>query len=150
LARELGAAETINYVREPEWHRVVKDMTDGVGVDLIVELGGKATLEQAVRAVRASGQISMVGVLGGAVAPLNLPLVVMRNVRLQGVTVGSRRDFEDMLADMERDQIRPAIDHVFDFSEAEEAFTYLGAARHFGKVCIRHRDSRAEDGLRFD
>lgn len=138
--RSMGAWETINYVREPEWSRRVKDLTDGRGADLVIELGGKATLEQAVRAVRASGQISMIGVLGGPVASLNLPLVVMRNVRLQGVTVGSRTDFERMIVDMERHALKPNIDRVFSFSEVIDAFRYLESADHFGKVCIRLDD----------
>lgn len=141
LTRRLGAVETINYVRVPDWHETVKDMTNGVGVDLVVELGGAATLEKAVRAVRASGQISLIGVLGGAVARLNLPLVVMRNVRLQGVTVGSRTDFERMLSDLERHKTRPVVDRAFDLAGAADAFRYLAEGRHLGKICIRHRES---------
>jgi len=137
-ACRLGAAETINYLREPDWHGQVKEMTDGKGVDLVIELGGKTTLEKAVRAVKASGQISLVGVLGGHVAPLNLPLVVMRNVRLQGVTVGSRADFDNMLVDMEGCRLKPIVDRIFDIRDAVSAFEYLESAEHFGKVCIRH------------
>jgi NADPH:quinone reductase-like Zn-dependent oxidoreductase len=137
-AAELGAADVVNYVAEPDWHRVVKDLTAGTGADLVIELGGRSTLEQAVRAVRASGQISMIGVLGGPLATLNLPLVVMRNVRLQGVTVGSRNDFESMLSDMERFTLHPVIDRTFEIPDVSRAFSYLDAAGHFGKICIAH------------
>lgn len=147
-AREMGADETINYIREPQWHRAVKDLTKGKGVDLVIEVGGDATLQQAVRAVRTSGQLSMVGVLGGAVASLNLPLVVMRNVRLQGVTVGSRMDFESMIDDLEESRIRPVVDRVFDLGETAEAFRYLANAGHFGKVCIRHSEASGQQGGR--
>jgi D-arabinose 1-dehydrogenase-like Zn-dependent alcohol dehydrogenase len=79
----------------------------------------------------------MIGVLGGPVAKLDLPLVVMRNVRLQGVTVGSRNSFERMVDFMETNQVHPVVDRVFDFEDAPEAFEYMEQGKHFGKVCIK-------------
>lgn len=136
-AMSLGAAHAINYLDAPEWSRPVKDLTNGLGADHVVELGGSATLRQSVRAVRPGGVVSMIGVLGGPIAELNLPLVVMRNVRLQGVTVGSRNAFERMLTFMERHEVRPVVDRVFDMENAAEAFRFMEQGKHFGKVCIR-------------
>ncbi len=135
-ARELGASEVINYIDTPEWSRTVKDLTGGAGADHVVELGGRATLRQSVRAVRPAGTISLIGVLGGPVAELDLPLVVMRNVRLQGVTVGSRSTFESMTTFLESSRIRPVIDRTFSLADAREAFLYMETATHFGKICI--------------
>jgi len=135
--RHLGALHTINYRKSPEWSRTVKELTGGAGADHVVELGGSATLRQSVRAVRPGGSVSMIGVLGGPVAQLDLPLVVMRNVRLQGVTVGSRDSFERMLAFVKFHRIRPVVDRVFPLSETVNAFRYLESANHFGKICIR-------------
>ena len=78
----------------------------------------------------------MIGVLGGSVAELDLPLLVMRNVRLQGVTVGSRDAFERMYTFIKRHAIRPVIDQVFPFSKTVDAFRHLESANHFGKICI--------------
>ena len=136
-ARQLGAWRLINYHEHPEWSRSVKELTDGVGADYVVELGGSATLRNSIRAVRAGGFVAMIGVLGGAVAEVDLPLVVMRNVRLQGVTVGSRNALERMLVFIEQHRIHPVIDHVFPISETVDAFKRLESARHFGKICIR-------------
>ena len=136
-ARELGASETINYVTTPDWSKPVKQFTEGVGADHVVELGGSATLRQSVRAVMSSGFVSMIGVLGGPVAKLDLPLVVMRNVRLQGVTVGSRSTFEQMLGFMQQHELRPVVDRVFAFDQSTDAFRHLESAVHFGKICIR-------------
>jgi NADPH:quinone reductase-like Zn-dependent oxidoreductase len=136
-AKDLGAAYTINYVKTPEWSRSAKNLTDGRGVDHVVDLGGSATIRQSIRAVRSGGFISMIGVLGGPVAKLDLPLVVMRNVRLQGVTVGSRNSFERMVDFMETNQVHPVVDRVFDFEDAPEAFEYMEQGKHFGKVCIK-------------
>jgi NADPH:quinone reductase-like Zn-dependent oxidoreductase len=135
-ARSLGASHTINYRQHPEWSRNVKELTGGVGADHVLELGGPATIRQSVRAVRGGGCVSMIGVLGGAVAELDLPLVVMRNVRLQGVTVGSRRAFERMVEFIEENDIRPVVDRVFALEDSASAFRYLRSAAHFGKICI--------------
>jgi NADPH:quinone reductase-like Zn-dependent oxidoreductase len=76
-------------------------------------------------------------VLAGAKAEVALPLVVMRNLRLQGVTVGSRDDFEAMVRAIAQHRLRPQVDRVFGFDEVPDAFAHFEAQRHFGKVCIR-------------
>lgn len=136
-ARNLGADETINYRKTPDWDRTVKDLTDGEGCDHVIELGGAETLERSIRAVRIGGQISLIGVLSGAAAKTTLPLVVMRNIRLQGVTVGSRDGFEAMSRAMANREIRPVLDRVYGFGQVREAFLRLKGGRHFGKVGIR-------------
>lgn len=135
--RTLGADATVNYRTTPDWDRVVKDLSDGEGCHHVVELGGGGTLERSVRAARIGGTLSLIGVLAGAKAELPLPLVVMRNLRLQGITVGSRDDFEAMNRAIAQHRLQPVIDRVFPFDEAPAAFAHLEAQRHFGKVCIR-------------
>ena len=139
-AQALGADEVLNYTKEPAWGRTVKAMAQRLtgrdGVDHVVELGGASTLEQSLRAVRAGGTLSMIGVLGGAKLEAPLGLVVTRAVRLQGVTVGSRDDFVAMCTAMARTQLRPVVDSVFPFEALTDALTHLESGRHFGKVCI--------------
>lgn len=136
-ARTLGADETINYRETPDWDRKVKDLTDDEGCDHVIELGGAETLERSIRAARIGGQVSLIGVLSGATAKMTLPLVVMRNIRLQGVTVGSRDGFEAMCRAIANHQIRPVVDRVYGFQQVCEAFVRLKGGHHFGKVCIR-------------
>lgn len=139
-AQSLGADEVLNYTKEPAWGRTVKAMAQRLtgrdGVDHVVELGGTSTLEQSLRAVRAGGTLSMIGVLGGAKLEAPLGLVVTRAVRLQGVTVGSRDDFVAMCTAMARTQLRPVVDSVYPFEALTDALTHLESGRHFGKVCI--------------
>jgi NADPH:quinone reductase-like Zn-dependent oxidoreductase len=135
--RQLGATDTVNYRSTPEWDRRVKELTDGVGVDHVLELGGAETLPRSLRAVRVGGQVSLVGSLSGLEATLNLALVFMRGVRLQGILVGSRSTFEAMNEVIARDHLRPVIDRVFPFEEAPEAFAHLKAQTHFGKLVVR-------------
>lgn len=136
-ARALGADWTINYRRTPEWGKAVRDCLGGLGADHIVEVGGGGTVEQSLRAVRPGGTVSVIGVLAGPAAPLNLLPVLMQNVRLQGVLVGTRTEFEAMNRAFAAHQLRPVVDRTFDFEAAPEAVQHLASGGHFGKVTIR-------------
>jgi NADPH:quinone reductase-like Zn-dependent oxidoreductase len=136
-ARAMGADVGINYRTEPEWHRAVRQAAGGRGADLVIELGGAASLDQSLRAVRSSGTIALIGVLSGAQAELNLGRVVTQNVRLQGVTTGSRDMFEDMVRAIERHRLEPAIDERrYSFDDTAAAIAAITAGQHFGKICI--------------
>lgn len=135
-AKELGADHCINYSRTPDWAAEVKKIWPD-GADHILELGGAKTLQQSIRAVRIGGQISLIGVLSGAVCPdIPLPLILMRNVRLQGVTVGSRDAFQRMNDFISKQNIKPIIDRSFAFNDVPKAFSHLKGATHFGKICV--------------
>lgn len=134
--RELGADHGLNYRRETEWGRKARAIAGG-GVDLVVEVGGAGTLSQSLRAVRTGGTIAMIGVLGGPAEPLQLPLVVMQQLRLQGVTVGSRAGFAAMLRAMEQAKMHPVLDRVYDFPQARVAYERMASGQHFGKIAVR-------------
>jgi NADPH:quinone reductase-like Zn-dependent oxidoreductase len=136
--KAMGADHVVNYRSTPDWHRVAREVTGGAGVDLVVEVGGADTLESSVRAVRTSGTIALIGVLSGATSQLGLGAVVTRNVRLQGVTVGSRAVFEDMARAVELHRIEPPVEgRLFAFEDVGAAIAAMPAGRHFGKVCCR-------------
>lgn len=138
-ARALGADHGINYRSNPDWGRAARTLSGGRGVDHIVELGGAGTLTQSIRAIRPGGTISMIGVLSGATSnDLLLPLVVMQQVRLQGVTVGSKEGFDAMLRAMALGKMKPVLDRSFDFSESgvRAAYAHMGKGAAFGKIAI--------------
>ena len=135
-AQALGADHLVNYRELPEWAARVRELTAGAGVDHVVEVGGAGTLAQSIRAVRTSGTISLIGVLSGGAGSLNLGPVVTRNIRLQGVTVGSREVFEEMAREMEEHRIVPPIDErTFAFEAVGDAIKAFAKGGHFGKVC---------------
>jgi NADPH:quinone reductase-like Zn-dependent oxidoreductase len=136
--RMMGADETINYRKVPEWGKLAREIAGGEGIDHIIEVGGHGTLQQSLRAVRAGGTISLIGVLSGGNMDLPLGPVVTRHIRLQAITVGSREDFTQMATAMTRRKLRPVIDRVFAFEDLRAALDYLSAGRHFGKICIKH------------
>jgi NADPH:quinone reductase-like Zn-dependent oxidoreductase len=135
-ARELGASDGINYKTTPDWEEKVRELTGGVGVDHVVEVGGAGTLGKSLRAVRLGGRISLIGVLtgGGQVNPVP---ILMKNIRVQGIFVGSREMFEAMNRAIALHRLRPVVDRVFPFAEAREALRHMESAAHFGKICLR-------------
>jgi NADPH:quinone reductase-like Zn-dependent oxidoreductase len=135
-ARALGADHGINYRAEPRWGKLARELAGGEGVDHVIEVGGAGTLEQSIRSVRVNGQISLIGVLAGGVQEVNVIPVLMQNIRIQGVIVGSRESFEDMLRAYALHQVKPVVDRVFAFEESRAAFEHVLDGAHFGKVCI--------------
>lgn len=135
--REMGAGEGINYRETPEWGARAKELTGGVGVDLVVEVGGAGTLDQSLRAVRFGGAISLIGNLAGIDAQVRLTLIFMQHVRMLGIFVGHRESFEAMNRAIALHGLRPVVDRVFPLEESRAAFELMGAGGHFGKICIR-------------
>ena len=137
--RTRGARHGVNYRETPAWGERVRDLAGGEGVDVVIEVGGQGTLEQSCRAVRPGGTIALIGTLAGP-APVNLTPVLLRNIRVQGVTVGSREMFERMNQAISWWQIRPVIDRIFPFEDAPRAYHHLVSGQHIGKVVIRVDD----------
>jgi len=136
-ARALGAWETINYVEIEDWDQQVRRLTGGRGVDQVIEVGGAGTLARSLGAVRFGGRISLIGVLSGSSSEFNVIPVLMQQIRLQGVLVGSRTSFEAMNRAIDAQRLEPVVDRVFEFEQAREALEYLASGRHLGKVCLR-------------
>ena len=132
----LGADEVINYKVQPDWDRVVLDLTDGRGVDHVVEVGGTGTLQRSVKALRVGGHIALIGALDMS-GEFNLVTIFMKGIRVQGIFIGSRGIFEDMNARMEAGELSPVIDRIFEFDEAREALRYMESGSHFGKIVVR-------------
>ena len=134
--RQLGADETINYSEITDWGRRAREIAGKDGIDLVVDLAG--LVNQSVRTVRTSGTVILIGVLAGGTTSFDLGPAVTREIRLQGVTVGSRAMFEDMLKAIALHRLVPAIEiaqHRFD--NAGEVIAALTKGSHFGKVCMR-------------
>jgi len=134
-ARSLGLDAALNYRETPKWDRWALDQTGGEGVDLVVEVGGVGTLPRSLGAIRMGGVIAQIGVLTGPADPLPLPLILHKQVRIQGIYVGSRKDFEEMNKAITLAALRP-IAESFPWSQAREVFTRMEQASHFGKLVL--------------
>jgi NADPH:quinone reductase-like Zn-dependent oxidoreductase len=137
-ARSLGLDAALNYRETPAWDRWALDQTGGEGVDLVVEVGGVGTLPRSLGAIRMGGVIAQIGVLTGAsssLEPLPLPLILHKQARIQGIYVGSRKDFEEMNKAIALAALRPVAES-FPWSQAREIMTRMEQASHFGKLVL--------------
>lgn len=135
--RTLGARDGINYRTTPAWADRVLELTDGHGADLVVDVGGKDTLEQSVKSLAYQGTLSLVGGLTGYDGNVPSLGLLMKTARAQGVFVGSRADYVRMGAFIARHQIHPVIDRVFVLEEYEAALNHLASGGFVGKVVLK-------------
>ncbi|WP_046242849.1 zinc-dependent alcohol dehydrogenase family protein [Hymenobacter terrenus] len=133
---QLGARHRINYVTTPDWPRQVLDLTNGRGVNHVVEVVGATNINKSIEAVAVAGTISLIGLIEGIKGEINTEKIMGKHIRLQGIEVGSTAMFQNLNRDIASAQLHPVIDRVFPFAEFKEAFTHLSEGRHFGKVCI--------------
>ena len=134
--RRLGADTVINYKAVPDWGRKARDLTDGRGVDHVIEVGGPATLAQSITACRTGGHIALIGVLTGFAAEVSIPALFSNQIRISGISIGSRADQEDMIRAIEVNRLKPVIDRSFPLQDIAAAFTHYESQKHFGKVCL--------------
>lgn len=138
-AYSLGLDAGCNYKERPDWAKWVVETTGGHGADRIIEVGGAGTFGQSLRAARVGGVIAQIGVLsGGATSePLALTPILHKQLRVQGIYVGSRAMFEQMNDAIGKAKLHPVIDRVFGFDQVREAFLHMESGSHFGKIVIR-------------
>jgi NADPH:quinone reductase-like Zn-dependent oxidoreductase len=135
--REWGADDTINYTVLPEWHRVVRELTGGLGVDQVLEVGGPGTLAQSISAVRVGGVISLIGVLARAESQPAVFPAALDCMTIHGIYVGSRAMLEEVTNFVVEQRLTPVIDRVFPFTSAKDAYEYFASQTHTGKVVIQ-------------
>lgn len=135
-AKTLGADEGVNYRKCPDWEKEVHRLTDGAGVDHVLEVGGADTFPKALRSLALHGTVSVIGGVSGF--SMKAPIIDMigKMARVQGIFVGSRAMFEEMNRALALNRILPVVDRVFPFAEAPEAYRYLERGAHFGKIVI--------------
>jgi NADPH:quinone reductase-like Zn-dependent oxidoreductase len=137
VGSDLGATHLINYRTTPQWESEVKRLTAGRGAELIVDLGGPATLAQSVHSARVGGTVAVIGVLSGFdMAPISVAEVMLNNLRVIGITVGSVRAHREVCTLISEVGIRPHISHAFDWEEVEQALRVMRAGEHVGKIAI--------------
>lgn len=139
-AKALGADVCLNYKEDPNWGKAARKAAGGDGVDVVVEVGGAGTLNHSLKAVRAGGTIAFIGVLSDDDKPPALVNILMNNIRLQGIYVGSRQMLQDVSRAFAVHKAVPIVDEVFAFEDARAAFEKMEAGAHFGKIAIRVSD----------
>lgn len=137
----LGATHGINYRTSPDWENEVKQLTRGRGADLVIDLGGPQTFAHSVRATRMGGTVAVIGVLTGfEMAPMPIAEVMLNNIRVIGITVGSVHSFVELCELFTRNEIHPHISHVLDWTEIDKAVQLMKTGGHVGKIALRITD----------
>lgn len=135
-AKKLGADDAINYKATPNWEMEARKLTGGRGVDHVVEVGGADTFPRSITAARVGGHIAVIGILSGLTKDVNVAAIFAQNLKISGITVGSRTQFEEMSRAIEQNGIHPVIDKRFALEDAQEAFRLMQGASHFGKIVL--------------
>jgi NADPH:quinone reductase-like Zn-dependent oxidoreductase len=130
----IGPTHTINYRTAPKWDRAARDLTSGLGVDHVVDVVGGETLGRSILAAHFGGQVHMVG--AQPFDGFDPRLILLRNVAVRGVMVGSRAMFEAMNRTIALHAIAPVISATVPFENAPDAYRLMDAADHFGKIVI--------------
>jgi NADPH:quinone reductase-like Zn-dependent oxidoreductase len=134
--KALGADHLINYKETPNWGAKARELTGGVGVDEVVEIGGAGTLGQSITACRIGGHISLIGILAGFAGEVPVAQLFSQNITLKGITVGSKHEQEDMIRAIEVNGIKPMISDSFPLDQLKDAFEHQAAQKHFGKIVV--------------
>jgi NADPH:quinone reductase-like Zn-dependent oxidoreductase len=136
--RGLGADAVVNYARTPDWPAQVRRLTDGRGVDHVIEVTG--LLAPAARAIAFGGEIAFVGLLerDAGIPKLDPSILWTSTLTVRAIAVGSRAQFEAMNRAIEANSLNPVVDRVFPFARATDAYRHYEQARPFGKVVISH------------
>ncbi|KAJ7131181.1 alcohol dehydrogenase superfamily protein [Mycena epipterygia] len=143
VATKLGAKHVINYKKTPKWDEEVLKLTNGLGVDRVIEVAGNATLQRSISSVRISGSIDIIAhsiLAQGDVPPVDIiGPSIFKGLKIRGIYVGSVAQFKNMnkLISANVEKTRPIVDKVFTFDDAKAAFAYLESQAHVGKVVIK-------------
>jgi NADPH:quinone reductase-like Zn-dependent oxidoreductase len=137
VAKALGADHLVNYRSTPDWHVAAREFTGGRGVDIVIDVGGADTIAKSVRATTVGGTVAIVGGLGGFNnCEVPLSYVLMQQIRLVGIAVGSVADHRDLCRAVEVAGLRPHISHTFGWDQLAEAVRVQRANEHIGKIAL--------------
>ncbi len=136
--RALGADEVIDhYAHAGQIHKRVYELTNGHGVDVVLEHVGPAVFSQCLKSLKRGGRLVTCGATTGPVTELDLNQVFAKHLTIMGSFMGSISEIIEVLPLVKRGQLRPVVDRVFPLAEAAEAHRYLASGQHFGKVVLQ-------------
>jgi NADPH2:quinone reductase len=134
-ASELGASNGIHYEQESVTDRV-RSITNGRGVDVVVDNVGQETWEESVSCARTGGSIVTCGATTGPAAETNIHQLYWKQLNIYGSTMGSHDDFRRMMRWVRQTKMEPIIDRVYPLDEARKAEERLQEGQQFGKIVL--------------
>jgi NADPH:quinone reductase-like Zn-dependent oxidoreductase len=134
-AKELGADFLINYTTE-EFDKTIRDLTNKRGVDIVVDYIGADTWVRSLRSARRGGRVLTCGATTGFAPQTDLRHIFFRQVQVLGSTMGSHREFLDVMKCVFRGQLKPVIDRVLPLPEAGKGHELIEQRAVFGKIVL--------------
>jgi threonine dehydrogenase-like Zn-dependent dehydrogenase len=134
--------QTVNYATNADWHEDVLRLTEGMGVDCVVEVGGTKSIIRSIKCTRRGGIVTVVGYLskdeGLEDMRQLLPLLIDRRVNLRGINAGSVQDLQDLCAAIAATKMtfEDIVDSTMEFERVEEAIQYIWGGKQVGKLVL--------------
>ena len=138
-ATALGAAHGINH-RHKDYAEEVKKITDGRGVEVVVDSVAGEVWQKSLAALARGGRLVTCGATAGAQPLDDLNAIISKNLKIYGSTLGSREDFRQLLSFLNTTHLRPILDCKLPLQEARQAQVRMEEARQFGKILLRNSD----------
>jgi NADPH:quinone reductase-like Zn-dependent oxidoreductase len=133
--RDLGADASVNY-RTEDVAEAVREITQGRGVDIVVETVGGDNLNVSLDACSVGARIAFIGLIGGVSAQIDTYRFVQKHVTVHGIETGSREHLEQLVHAVDEYGIQPVIDSRFAMDRIQDALRHLKSGAHFGKVVV--------------
>ncbi|KAJ6086401.1 NAD(P)-binding protein [Penicillium canescens] len=139
---KFGADYGINYKKHPEWSKEVMRLTDGEGVDFVLENGGSGTIAESINSIKMGGNVSVIGFLSQAEQskmPDVAGMALAKGATVRGITVGPTQLLQDLVRFVARKGLRLPVEKEFPFTQEDvvKAYEYVMSGSHIGKVCIK-------------
>ncbi|HTK37409.1 MAG TPA: NAD(P)H-quinone oxidoreductase [Pyrinomonadaceae bacterium] len=141
-----GLDEGIVTATPPEFADIVKEKTDGRGVDVILDLVGAAYFQQNLESLALKGRLVLVGLTAGSTAEFNLGIALYKRLKIIGTALrarsleekaeATRRFAQDVVPLLANGAVRPNLDKVFPVRDIRAAHEYLESNESFGKVVL--------------
>jgi NADPH2:quinone reductase len=135
-AKGLGASEVINYRSCPDWHKEVRSLTNGRGVDIVVDNVGQQTFAKSLACLLPGGRLLTVGNSSGPEVSFDNRLIFSRQLSILGSTMGSKEDFRQILSLIWAGKLSPVIDRTMPLSDGRSAYEILSRGEQFGKIVL--------------
>jgi len=147
---QLGAERAINY-RTDDFSSIVKELTGGKGVDVVLDMVGGDYIQREIACLADDGRIALIALLGGARTEVDLGQILRRRLTVTGSTLRPRpvafkaqiaRELRERVWPLiEAGKIRPVIHRVFPLAQAAEAHTLMESSAHVGKIMLSVADA---------
>lgn len=135
VKKQFGVEATVNY-NDSNWADQVKEITQGSGVDVVVDVAGGDVLAQSLRICNYGARVGVVGILSGPDSNIHIRDLLSHQVQIRGIFMESTEELRSLMRAVDAMKLKPAIDKIFPFTQVKEAYHHLESQKHIGKVVI--------------